>query len=109
MQVGGYQVNVHTRITGPGSKSGRAERRRGEGGVAALLHPQELESLLLNIDASLGVHSRHQLFGWTQGMLQSLVKHALPPGGLGSAHQATYQVDSFPSPPTDPQKVNEAF
>ena len=46
MQVGGCQVNVHTRTTGRGSKSGRAERRVGESGGAALLHPQKLEALL---------------------------------------------------------------
>src|SRR5213080_155811 len=87
MQVGGSQVNVHSRITGPGSKSGRAERRLGErrrgdrrvdeSGGAALLRPRQLEALLLNIDASLRVHARHHLFGWTQGMLQSVVKHEL--------------------------------
>jgi len=109
MQVGGCQVNVHTRITGRGSKSGRAERRLGESGGAALLHPQELESLLLNIDASLRVHARHQLFGWTQGMLQSLVKHELLLCGLRSTHQASYQVDCFASPWIDPEKVSEAF
>src|SRR6266404_2433043 len=75
--MGGCQVNVHTRPTGRGSKSARAERRLSESGGAALLHPRAVESLLLNIDASLRVHSRHHLFGWTQGMLQSLVKHEL--------------------------------
>ena len=60
------QVTVHPRTTEQGSRSGTSEARRSESGGAALLHPQELESLLLNIDASLRVHSRHQLFGWTQ-------------------------------------------
>src|SRR5207248_992761 len=71
------QVTVHPRTTEQGSRSGTSEPRRSESGGAALLHPQELESLLLNIDASLRVHSRHQLFGWTQGMRQSLIKHEL--------------------------------
>src|SRR2546430_11309931 len=85
MQVGGSQVNVHSRITGPGSKSGRAERRLGErrrgdrrvgeSDGAALLRPRQVESLLLNIDASLRVHARHHLFGWTQGMLQRSEEH----------------------------------
>ena len=109
MQVGDCQVNVHTRITGPGSKSGRAERRLGEGGGAALLQPQELEALLLNIDASLRVHSRHQLFGWTQGMLQSLVRHELLVCALRSPHPTSYQVDCFASPWIDPEKVSEVF
>jgi transcriptional regulator EpsA len=109
MQVGGCQVNVHTRTTGRGSKSGSAERRLGQSGGAALLHPQELESLLLNIDASLRVHSRHQLFGWTQGMLQSLVKHELLVCALRSARPTSYQVDCFASPWIDPEKVSEVF
>ncbi len=109
MQVGDCQVNVHTRITGPDSKSGRAERRLGEGGGAALLQPQELEALLLNIDASLRVHSRHQLFGWSQGMLQSLVKHELLVCALRSPHPTSYQVDCFASPWIDPEKVSEVF
>jgi transcriptional regulator EpsA len=109
MQVGGCQVNVHTRITGRGSKSGSAERRLGPRGGAALLHPEELESLLLNIDASLRVHSRHQLFGWTQGMLQSLVKHELLVCALRSARPTSYQVDCFASPWIDPEKVSEVF
>ena len=109
MQMGGCQVNVDTRITGPGSKSGRAERGLGESGGAALLHPQELESLLLNIDASLRIHSRHHLFGWSQGMLQSLVKHELLVCGLYSPHPTSYQVDCFASPWIDPEKVSEVF
>src|SRR5205807_888193 len=63
------QVTVHPRTTERGSRSGTSEPRRSESGGAALLHPQELESLLLNIDASLRVRSRHQLFGWTEGVL----------------------------------------
>src|SRR6266404_9617083 len=109
MQMGGCQVNVHTRMTGPGSKSGKAERGLGESGGAALLHPQQLESLLLNIDASLRIHSRHHLFGWSQGMLQSLVKHELLVCGLHSTHPTSYQVDCFASPWIDPEKVSELF
>src|SRR5262252_492597 len=37
----------------------------------------ELESLMLNIDASLRVHTRHHFFTWTQGLLQNLIKHEL--------------------------------
>src|SRR5204863_7538853 len=119
MQVGGSQVNVHSRITGPGSKSGRAERRLGEGRLgarrvgesdgAALLRPRQVESLLLNIDASLRVHARHHLFGWTQGMLQSLLKHELLVCALRSTRPTSYQVDCFASPWIDPERVSEVF
>jgi transcriptional regulator EpsA len=100
---------VHTRTTGQGSSSGTSEPRRSESGGAALLHPQELESLLLNLDASLRVHSRHQLFGWTQGMLQSLVKHELLVCALRGPRSTVYQVDSFASPWIDAEKVGEVL
>jgi transcriptional regulator EpsA len=108
MQAGDCQVNVYSRIAGHGSVSGSAEPR-GEGSGAALLHPQELEALVLNIDASMRVHSRHQLFSWTQGMLQSLVKHELLVCALRGARPTAYQVDCFASPWIDPEKVAEAF
>jgi transcriptional regulator EpsA len=108
MQAGDCQVNVHSRIAGHGSVPGSAEPR-GESSGAALLHPQELEGLVLNIDASMRVHSRHQLFSWTQGMLQSLVKHELLLCALRGARPTAYQVDCFASPWIDPEKVAEAF
>jgi hypothetical protein len=37
-------------------------------------HPDEL---LQNLDGSLRVHNRAQFFNWTQGLLQSLVRHRL--------------------------------
>ena len=109
MQMGGCQVNVHTRPTGRSSKSARAERRLGESRGAALLHPRQVESLLLNIDASLRVHARHHLFGWTQGMLQSLLKHELLVCALRSTRPTSYQVDCFASPWIDPERVSEVF
>jgi transcriptional regulator EpsA len=109
MQVGDCQVNVHTRMAGHGSKSGQTEWPRGESGGAALLPPERLESLLLNIDTSMRVHSRHQLFGWAQGMLQSLVKHELLVCALRGPRPTAYQVDCLASPWIDPEKVAEAF
>ena len=43
----------------------------------ARFDPFELESLVLNLDASLKIRARHQFFGWTQGTLQSLIEHQL--------------------------------
>ena len=37
----------------------------------ARLNESEREALLLNIDVSLRVHTRPQLFSWVQGALQS--------------------------------------
>src|SRR6185369_8416658 len=41
----------------------------------ARLNDSERESLLLNIDVSLRVHTRPQLFSWVQGALHSLIPH----------------------------------
>jgi transcriptional regulator EpsA len=109
MQADDCQVNVNTLMTGQSSMSEQPEPQRGESRGAALLHARELESLLLNIDASMRVHSRHQLFGWTQGMLQSLVKHELLVCALRGPRPTTYQVDCFASPWIDPDKVADAF
>ncbi len=85
--------------------SSAAGRVLGGSPSAALLDSQELESLLLNIDASLRVHSRHQLFGWTQGLLQNLVRHDLLLCGLCGARPASIEVDGFASPWIDPQQL----
>jgi transcriptional regulator EpsA len=78
-------------------------------GGAALLEPLELESLVLNMDASLRVHARHQLFGWTQGMLQNLVKHELLICALHTGESASYQVDSFAGPLFEPALIGDLF
>ena len=41
----------------------------------AHLNDSEREALLLNLDVSLRVSSRPQLFSWVQGALQSLIQH----------------------------------
>src|SRR2546430_1889896 len=37
----------------------------------------QIESIVLNLDASLRVHARAHFFSWTQGLLQSLIRHEL--------------------------------
>src|SRR5579864_9822578 len=74
MQVGDSQVNMHTR---PGQGTTVRDTERALTSGARLLESQVLEALLLNIDASLRVYTRAQLFGWTQGLLQNLIRHEL--------------------------------
>jgi transcriptional regulator EpsA len=69
----------------------------------------ELESLVLNIDASLSVRARHQLFGWTQGSLQSLIEHELLICALRNERSALFYVDSFLTAPVEPTHFNELF
>ena len=37
----------------------------------------QIESIVLNLDAALRVHARAHFFSWTQGLLQSLIRHEL--------------------------------
>jgi transcriptional regulator EpsA len=72
-------------------------------------NPEELEPWLLNVDASLRVHARHQLFGWTQGVLQSLVRHDILVCAVRSGGDASYQADCFASPWLDSKRLAQAF
>lgn len=80
-----------------------------ESSSPARLNDSEREALLLNIDVSLRVHTRPQLFSWVQGALQSLIPHEVLVCGLQEGRQAAMRVDSFTTAPVDCQKLNELF
>jgi transcriptional regulator EpsA len=105
MQASSYEHTVQQRQPRQAAGSMLAENTD----LAALLDPFEVEALLLNMDASLRVHARHQFFGWTQGMLQNLVKHELLICALNGAEPSTYQVDSFAGPNIEPAQISELF
>src|SRR3954463_5472148 len=75
----------------------------------ARLNDSEREALLLNIDVSLRVHTRPQLFSWVQGALQSLIPHEVLVCGLQEGRQSAMRVDSFSTAPVDCAKLNELF
>src|ERR1700674_136200 len=76
---------------------------------AILLDRYELESLMLNLDASLRVHTRHQFFTWTQGLRQTLVKHKLLICAARNARQESFHVDAVVAPPLEPSPFCDAF
>jgi transcriptional regulator EpsA len=78
-------------------------------GSPARLNESEREALLLNIDVSLRVHTRPQLFSWVQGALQSLIPHEILVCGLQEGRATSMRVDSFSTAPVDCQKLNELF
>jgi transcriptional regulator EpsA len=78
-------------------------------GAPARLNDSEREALLLNIDVSLRVHTRPQLFSWVQGALQSLIPHEVLVCGLQEGRQSAMRVDSFSTAPVDCSKLNELF
>jgi transcriptional regulator EpsA len=79
------------------------------GGNPARFDPFELESLMLNLDASLRIRARHQFFGWTQGTLQSLIEHQLLICALHNGGPAKFHVDSFSIVPVEPTHFSELF
>ena len=70
-----------------------------EGGDAALAAmagiASETDEVLLNLDASLRVHSRPQFFSWTQGLLQNLIHHRILVCVLPAGTPDSMFVDSF--------------
>ena len=78
-------------------------------GAAETLSDVEQESLMLNLDASLRVHSRPHFFSWTQGMLQSLLRHEALICALRSGEPLSLSVDSFAMNAADPTMLSEAF
>jgi transcriptional regulator EpsA len=75
----------------------------------AHLNDSEREALLLNLDLSLRVTARPQLFSWVQGTLQSLIPHEVLVCGLQEGRQAAMRVDSFSTAPTDCARLGELF
>ena len=73
------------------------------------LDPLELEALVLNMEASLRVHARHQFFTWTQGLLQNLLKHEILICALRDAEPMSFQVDTFAVSPLEPAPLSELF
>jgi transcriptional regulator EpsA len=74
-------------------RSSPAQNRQPEN--SALLDALHLESLMLNLDASLRVYERPHFFTWTQGMLQSLIGHKVLVCALRRGDPPSFRVDSF--------------
>jgi len=75
----------------------------------AHLNDSEREALMLNIDMSLRVHTRPQLFSWAQGTLHSLIPHEVMLCGLQEGRQGPMRVDSFTTATGDAERLNETF
>jgi len=70
------------------------ESGRANAGPAAL-SDREIENLMLNLDASLRVHEHAHFFSWTQGLLQSLIRHEVLICALRSGDTQSLRADSF--------------
>jgi transcriptional regulator EpsA len=69
----------------------------------------QTESIVLNLDASLRVHARPHFFSWTQGLLQSLIRHELLVCALCQGKPPALRVDSFSTMSPDPAMLGDLF
>ena len=69
----------------------------------------QIESIVLNLDASLRVHARSHLFSWTQGLLQSLIRHELLICTLCNGKPPAFRADGFSMTTPDPAMFSDMF
>ena len=80
----------------------------GDGRTAATDFLQ-IESIVLNLDASLRVHARAHFFSWTQGLLQSLIRHELLICTLCLGKPPAFRADGFSMTTPDPTLFSDIF
>src|SRR5687768_14780103 len=69
----------------------------------------QIESIVLNLDASLRVHARAHFFSWTQGLLQSLIRHELLICTLCLGKPPAFRADGFSMTTPDPTMFSDVF
>src|SRR5262245_43428867 len=69
----------------------------------------QIESIVLNLDASLRVHARAHFFSWTQGLLQSLIRHELLICTLCHGKPPAFRADGFSMHSPDPALFSDMF
>jgi transcriptional regulator EpsA len=69
----------------------------------------QIESIVLNLDASLRVHARSHFFSWTQGLLQSLIRHELLICALCQGKPPAFRADGFSMTVPEPATLSDLF
>jgi transcriptional regulator EpsA len=87
---------------------GSAEAKTGDARSAATDFLQ-IESIVLNLDASLRVHARAHFFSWTQGLLQSLIRHELLICTLCLGKPPAFRADGFSMTTPEPNLFSDMF
>src|SRR5882672_263906 len=90
------------------ARSAVQEGGNGEAGSAQADFLQ-IESIVLNLDASLRVHARAHFFSWTQGLLQSLIRHELLICTLCHGKPPAFRADGFSMSSPDPTQFSDLF
>lgn len=92
---------------GPPARQGEAKEIAA--GTPETLDAVEQQCLMLNLDTSLRVHARPHFFSWTQGMMQSLIRHEVLVCALRSSEPLSLSVDSIAMNVADPSVFSDAF
>jgi transcriptional regulator EpsA len=69
----------------------------------------QIESIVLNLDASLRVHARAHFFSWTQGLLQSLIRHELLICTQCHGKPPVFRADGFSMAAPEPSQISDMF
>jgi transcriptional regulator EpsA len=69
----------------------------------------QIESIVLNLDASLRVHARAHFFSWTQGLLQSLIRHELLVCTQCHGKPPAFRADGFSMSSPEPAQFSDMF
>jgi len=90
-------------------EAGQVAEKDVAAGSAQTLQAVDQECLMLNLEAALRVHSRPHFFSWTQGLLQSLIRHEVLVCALRGGEPPVFSVDSFAMNAADPAIFSETF
>lgn len=97
----------------------RGDVPRGEGEIksqvndllvpSVSLDPMVMESMAINMEASLRIYTDHHFFSWTQGLLQNLVQHELLICALPKGESDFSLVESYSTAHSEPKAVSGQF
>ena len=93
------------RITDAAPEAAAAELRAD----FALPDVLQLEGLILNLDAALRVHTRPHFFSWTQGVLQSLVRHEVLVCALRNGQPLAFRAEAYSTHAANAGAFSDAF
>ena len=88
---------------------GSAEAKTSTDNRSAATDFLQIESIVLNLDASLRVHARAHFFSWTQGLLQSLIRHELLICTLCLGKPPAFRADGFSMTTPEPNLFSDMF
>lgn len=96
------------------NESATLVERRSRGPETAMASPAAkdpmgLESVALNLEASLRVYTDHHFFGWTQGLLQNLVRHEVLICSLRKGESELSLVESFSTAAGEPKLFSQLY